>query len=72
MGVDIKFPIGLIFTIFGILLTIYGIATNGDAAMYERSLNVNVNLWSGLLMLVFGLIMLLLFWGSRKKARSRA
>ncbi len=70
MGVDIKLPIGLIFTIFGIMLTVYGIFTGDNAAMYERSLDVNVNLWSGLLMLVFGLVMLFLSWLSYKKTKS--
>jgi hypothetical protein len=60
MGIDIKFPIGLMFTILGILLTAYGFFTGGNEAMYTRSLGINVNLWSGCGMLVFGLIMLLL------------
>jgi uncharacterized membrane protein len=58
MGLDIKFPIGLMFTIFGLLLFVYGLATNGDA-MYIKSLNININIWSGVFMIVFGLAMLL-------------
>ena len=46
------------FTLLGALLTIYGVFTNADAALYSRSLGVNINLWSGLGMLLFGLIML--------------
>jgi len=57
---DIRFPIGLMFSIFGVLITIYGLATMGNEAMYVRSLNVNVNLVSGICMTVFGVIMLLL------------
>ncbi|MCU0367026.1 MAG: hypothetical protein MUC70_00050 [Bacteroidales bacterium] len=57
---DIRFPIGLMFTIFGVLITIYGLATMGNEAMYVRSLNVNINLVSGICMTVFGVIMLLL------------
>jgi hypothetical protein len=60
MGLDIKLPIGLMFSIFGLLLTFYGIFTNGDQALYARSLNVNINLWVGIGMLVFGGIMLIL------------
>jgi hypothetical protein len=56
---DIRFPIGLMFSIFGLILTIYGLATLGNEAMYVRSLNVNVNLVSGLCTLIFGLLMLL-------------
>ncbi len=58
MGLDIKIPIGAMFTVFGILLTIYGLTTL-DNTMYIISLNHNINLWSGLFMLAFGLFMLL-------------
>lgn len=55
---DIRIPIGLLFTVLGILLTIYGIATNSNAAMYVKSFQSNVNLWSGIGMLVLGSVML--------------
>jgi len=58
MGLDIKIPIGLMFSIFGVIMTIFGIVTNGND-MYEKSLNHNINLWSGIFMLVFGILMLL-------------
>ena len=67
MGIDIKFPIGLMFSILGVLLTIYGIFTNSDEILYSRSLGININLWSGAGMLVFGLIMLFLVYRSRGK-----
>lgn len=57
---DIRFPIGLMFTIFGLIITIYGLVTIGNEELYMRSLNVNVNLISGLFTLAFGLVMLLL------------
>lgn len=66
---DIRFPIGLMFSIFGVLITIYGFATLGNEAMYVRSLNVNVNLISGICMTVFGVIMLLLSEPVRKMFR---
>ncbi|MFZ5941725.1 MAG: hypothetical protein ACOYXB_14215 [Bacteroidota bacterium] len=59
MGLDIKIPIGLMFSIFGIILTIFGVFTNGDDAMYVKSLSHNINLWSGIFMLIFGAVMLL-------------
>jgi len=59
MGLDIKIPIGLMFCILGAILTIHGIITNGNVEMYEQSLGHNLNLWSGLAMLVFGGFMLL-------------
>ena len=58
MGLDIKIPIGGMFTILGLLLAIYGLATNGDVVLYERSLDININLWTGLCMLVIGILFL--------------
>ncbi len=57
MGLDIKIPIGLMFSLFGILLSIFGLFTNGDE-MYSVSLGNNINLWSGIFMLIFGCFML--------------
>jgi hypothetical protein len=58
MGLDIKVPIGLMFTILGLLLTIFGLATAGNTEMYQRSLDININLWTGAAMLVVGIVML--------------
>jgi hypothetical protein len=57
---DIKIPIGLMFSIFGIVLLIYGFITRDDTALYQKSLSHNVNLWMGALSLAFGGVMLLL------------
>ena len=59
MGLDIKIPIGLMFTIMGLILTILGLVTMDDTAMYEQAMGYNINLFSGLIMLVFGCFMLL-------------
>ena len=67
MGLDIKLPIGLMFSIFGVILTIYGLFTSGNAELYKISLGININLWSGILMLVFGLAMLIPALMSKKK-----
>jgi hypothetical protein len=56
MRLDVRWPIGGMFTILGIMLTLYGAFSN--PAIYERSLGINVNLWWGLVLLVFGLVML--------------
>ena len=58
MRLDIRLPIGMLFSICGILLVLFGVLSNRQ--LYERSLNININLWWGLAMVVFGLIMLLL------------
>jgi len=66
--IDIKIPIGLMFLIFGVILTGYGLVTLSDNAMYARSFGINVNIWSGIGMLVFGLAMLMLVkWGKKMK-----
>lgn len=62
--VDIRIPIGLMFSIVGALVTVFGIFTSSDAAIYEKSLGINVNLIMGLIMLVFGVVML--FFAFRK------
>jgi hypothetical protein len=42
------------------VLAVYGVFTASDADLYRRSLGLNVNLWWGLVLLVFGVVMLLL------------
>jgi hypothetical protein len=58
-GLDIRLPIGGLFVVLGLILAGYGIATNSDTERYARSLSVNINLWWGLVMLVFGALLLL-------------
>ena len=55
MGLDIRLPIGIIFSIYGLVLMVFGLVTNPE--IFEKSLNVNIDLWWGAAMLVFGLIM---------------
>ncbi len=58
MRLDVRIPIGAMFAIIGVLVTIFGIAS--DKGIYVRSLNVNINLWWGLVMLAFGVFMLIM------------
>jgi hypothetical protein len=67
-GLDIRLPIGALFVVLGLILGGYGIATNADAERYVRSMSVNINLWWGLVMLVFGALLLLLARGARRDA----
>lgn len=67
MNLDLRVPIGLMFGIFGAILTVFGLVS--DPAIYDRSLGVNVNLWWGLAQLVFGLAML---WLARRGRRPHA
>ena len=58
-GLDIRAPIGGLFTLLGLLLVGYGLlGGNGNPA--SASTNPSVNLWWGLVMLAFGIVMLLL------------
>ena len=56
MGFDIRIPIGYLFTIFGAMLVLFGLLT-ANAEMYKRSLGININLWWGAALLIFGLLM---------------
>lgn len=58
MGLDVRLPIGFMFLVLGALLAGFGLA--GDKGIYQRALGININLWWGLLMLVFGIVMFLM------------
>jgi protein-S-isoprenylcysteine O-methyltransferase Ste14 len=62
-------PIGLMFTIVGVIITVFGFVTNSHSGMYQKSLGINVNIIMGLVMLVFGAIML---YFAVKKNKGRA
>jgi hypothetical protein len=65
MGLDIRIPLGLIFLITGGLMSLYGLFTRANTALYEKSMGINLNLTWGLIMFVFGAIMF--FVGRRQK-----
>lgn len=62
---DLRLPIGLVFTIYGVILSVYGYLTQGDA-MYSKSLGMNVNTSWGIVLLIFGGIMLAFALRGRK------
>lgn len=65
MGLDIRWPIGFIFTIYGIILLLFG--ATADPETFGRSLGLNIDAWWGAAMLVFGLFMgVLAFRASRR------
>ena len=70
-GLDVRIPIGGLFTALGLLLSLYGLATAGDVAHYARSVSVNINLWWGVVMLAFGLLLLLATWLGRRDTADR-
>jgi hypothetical protein len=55
MGLDIRWPIGSMFTLIGVLLTGYGVFKATDSV----SLGININMIWGIVLLVFGSLMLL-------------
>jgi membrane-bound ClpP family serine protease len=69
MSMDIRFPIGFMFTITGLIITVWGLISSPE--IYKKSLNVNINLWTGLAMLVFGLIFLLMSIAAQAKSKKQ-
>jgi hypothetical protein len=67
MSLDLRIPMGLLFTLVGVILTAFGLATKGNAELYARSLGINANLWWGIVLLIFGLIMFVM--GRRSQQR---
>lgn len=67
MDMDIRIPIGLLFVVLGIILAVFGVITLNDTELYARSLGRNINLWTGILMLFFGALMLLFPFLDRRK-----
>ena len=58
---DIRWPIGLLFSLMGSLVAVYGLISSArtlyrplDSAATKA---INLNLWWGLVMLVFGICM---------------
>ena len=68
---DIRLPVGAIFAIYGVLLIVYGFAS-GDIEARHMINGLNVNVWAGSGMLVFGLFMLFLARRSPTGPRSTA
>jgi hypothetical protein len=54
---DLRIPSGLFFTLLGLILIVMGLFSPGVGAPLT---DVNVNLYAGITMLVFGAVLLLL------------
>jgi hypothetical protein len=67
MNLDLRIPMGLMFTLVGLILSVYGLMTNGSP-IYAMSGGLNANLDWGLVLLVFGGTMFLLGRNGQKKA----
>jgi hypothetical protein len=66
MGLDIRLPIGLMFSLIGALLVVTGLISDA------RSLNININLVWGLVLVVFGVFMLVMAWRASKNPANQA
>lgn len=55
---DVRLPIGGLFAVLGAIVLVYGFLTASDTAKYVRSQGININIWWGLVMLVFGVVLL--------------
>ena len=71
MTLDICWPIGIMFSLVGGMLAVFGLVTTASEEMYKRSLDININLWWGLVLLVFGGLMLLSAWRNSKKEMTK-
>jgi hypothetical protein len=67
MNLDLRIPMGLMFTLVGLILTVFGAATTGSD-IYARSLGINANLDWGMVLLVFGGTMYILGRRGQRKA----
>ncbi len=59
MNLDLRIPMGLMFTLVGLILTAFGLSTQGSD-IYLKSLGIKANLDWGVVLLVFGSLMFLL------------
>jgi hypothetical protein len=59
-GLDIRAPIGGLFIMLGGMLACYGLFASKSRASSDLPSAGNVNLWWGLVMLVFGIVLLLI------------
>ncbi|MBA3719094.1 MAG: hypothetical protein H0W95_02210 [Nocardioidaceae bacterium] len=63
---DVRTVIGGLFVFYGVVVTVTGFVDS--AAAEEQAAGIDINVWSGLAMLVFGIGMLGWLWLSRRNA----
>ena len=67
MSLDIRIPIGLMFSIIGLVLVVFGLVS--DPSIYARSLGINVNLIWGCVLALFGAFMLAMAARARRRGK---
>lgn len=68
MGLDIRWPIGLMFSLIGLMLTIFGAANSSRSMTKIDGQDVNINLIWGVVLLVFGVLMVFFAYRGSKKS----
>lgn len=71
MNLDLRIPMGLLFTIGGVILSLYGIITGGSL-LYQDSATPDIHLIWGLVMLIFGVTTYILGRRSRQRPGAQA
>ena len=66
MGLDIRYPIGMMFTLLGLILLGTGLFTDANAA-FRITPVININLIWGAVLFLFGGLM----WGSALLGRNK-
>jgi len=65
MQLDVRLPIGLMFSLFGLILAVLGLVKGSEQT--QRLMGLNLNLAWGLVILAFGLVMLVFALRGRGK-----
>ena len=58
MEIDLRIPLGMMFSMMGAVLSAFGLATRTRPDLYIKSLGINGDIWWGLVILIFGIIVL--------------
>jgi sulfite exporter TauE/SafE len=67
---DVRRVIGGLFIVYGVIVGTVGLFNS--AAQVRKAQNVNINLWTGILMLALGVLFLLWQWWRPAQAPPRA
>ncbi len=64
---DLRLPIGIFFVLVGIIMTAYGVVSPHDIPNITQQ--VNINLYWGIVLFLFGAPMTIFGWRAEAKAR---
>jgi hypothetical protein len=67
MGLDLRWPIGLMFSLIGVLLTGLGLFSSASSTTKVGGSEININLVWGIVLLAFGAFMLIMAMRGNKK-----